>query len=172
MVVPLAIKALHLFEVLRRVSAVTVNQETVVGGISNVFAKMPVVATMIHEVDVLVDIAAILEPASFVDVETGGIVQALVGFERPTHVIQKFGNDVPPVTDVFEVRLVELPTIVVNLLDFRVGAGEEGDILFLPGCVIAKVPDGQSIVGQNICCAVAPATLEPVRYNSSCVRRM
>ena len=96
----------HRRQILYRKSAVPVRQVTAIRRGGDCLTEMPVIASGIHVVDVIVQITVILQPAAFVDVERGGVIEALVRIESPVHVVQKFRDNISAAADVFKMRLV------------------------------------------------------------------
>ena len=117
---------------------------------------MAVIAAGVHEVDIVIHVAWIAEPAAFVDVKGSGVVEALVGVPGPTDVIEKLGDDIAARADVLDVRFVKLPAVIINLVDLGIGRVEERDVLLEPRGIVAEVTGGDAGLGQNICASCGP----------------
>ena len=108
--------------------------------------EMAVVAAFVHEIDVIVGEAAIVQPASFGNVEPAGIVKRRVGFALPVNVVGEFGGDIALFAQVALVSAEYRPAVVIDGVDTRVGGLEERYPVFIPGGVVAEAFDRHAVV--------------------------
>ena len=137
-IVPLGINPLHRRQMPRHRRKIAVDQKTLVGGVGYGFRKMPVVSAFEHVVDIVAGIAAIAQPAPFQDVKAGGVVQAGPRLQLPADVVEKFGRNKAARTQIALMGAGDLPAVIIDPVEQRVGGFEERNVVLEPRRIVAE----------------------------------
>ena len=90
---------------------------------------MPIVGSPgVQVIDEIVDDRRIAQPAAFEYMKGCGIIEIGERLPCPGHIVEKFQNRCALRTDLADVGPEDLPSIVVDLLDFLIIDLEERDI--------------------------------------------
>ena len=113
-----------------RFAPVAVDQEGVPDRRFDRIAEVAVLAAaLVQDVEIVVDVTAVAQPPSLADVEIARVVEAGVGLALPADVVEELGRDVAVAPEVALMRPEDLPAIVVDRLERRVGRLEQRDIV-------------------------------------------
>ncbi|MFA6124506.1 MAG: hypothetical protein WC704_11855 [Sphingomonas sp.] len=145
MIVPQAIDVPHRAEVPQHRVAVVVDQIARPDGVGDRLAEMAIVAALvIEEIDVIVGEAPVAQPAAFVEMEAGRVVEAGIGFALPADIVEEFGGDIALRAEIALVRAVHLPAVVIDAVEQRVRAFEQRDAVGIPAGV-APIAFGEDL---------------------------
>jgi hypothetical protein len=69
----------------------------------------------------------------------GGVIQRVIRLSVPAHGVQKLRDDIPVSAQVFQVRFIQFPPVIINVPDRGIRTFEEGNIVQIPIAVISKM---------------------------------